>query len=77
MSISDIIQLVGLCLTGLSMAGAAVWSVATFKAESKQVRKSLDNLTEAVGDLAGEIDTLKNEHAQTRERLARLEGNSK
>jgi len=63
MSFSDIVQLI----TIVSVIGSAVWGVATMKA-------SLGNLAKSVDGLAKRIDKLDDEHAETRERVARLEG---
>ena len=65
-----------LVITLISMVSGGVWIVATVKATTGQLVKTVTDLTNSVNRLAERIDDLEHDHANTRERIARLEGNN-
>jgi prefoldin subunit 5 len=74
MTTSDILQLIVMVGTVFSVVASAIWGVATMQAMTKQLKESVSSLTHSVDKLADRIDNIEREHAQVRERIARLEG---
>ena len=58
------------------MVSGGVWIVATVKATTAQLVKAVQDLTASTNKLAERIDSLEHDHADTRERVARLEGSN-
>ena len=76
MNASLVIEIVALCLTALGMVVGGVWIVANVKATTTQLIQTVKALTASVNRLAERIDELEHDHADTRERVAKLEGSS-
>ena len=76
MSVTIFIEVIALAVTILTMCGSAIWGVATIKQVTVQLRDSVASLTVSVNKLSDRIDELEHDHADTRERVARLEGKS-
>ena len=76
MNIAIFIEIVALSVTILTVAASAVWGVATMKQVTVQLRDSVQSLTASVNKLSERIDELEHDHADTRERVARLEGSN-
>lgn len=74
MEASIAIGLVSLAITVIGMICGGVWIVATVKATTSQLVEAVKALTASTNKLAERIDDLEHDHADTRERLARLEG---
>ena len=71
--------IIGLITLGLSLIGmvsGGVWIVATVKATVSQLVEAFKGLAASVDRLTGRIDELEHDHADTRERVAKLEGES-
>ena len=76
MSVTIFIEVIALAVTILTMCGSAIRGVATIKQVTVQLRDSVASLTVSVNKLSDRIDELEHDHADTRERVARLEGKS-
>ena len=77
MSIAIVIEMIALSVTILTVAASAVWGVATMRQVVVQLRDSMASLTGSVDRLSQRIDELEHDHADTRERIAKLEGQTK
>ena len=76
MEASITISLVSIAITVLSMVCGGVWIVATVKATTTQLVQTVEALTKSVNRLTERIDDLEHDHADTRERLAKIEGSN-
>lgn len=76
MSLGIVIEIIALSVTLLTVAASAVWGVATIRQVVVQLRDSVTALTTSVNKLSDRIDELEHDHADTRERVARLEGSA-
>jgi len=74
MSIAIVIEIIALSGTIVTVAASAVWGVATMRQVTVQLRESVQSLTASVNKLSERIDEIEHDHADTRERVARLEG---
>lgn len=74
MEASLAVGLTSLALTLAGMIAGGVWIVATVKATTSQLVRAVDKLTAELHKLSARIDSMEHDHADTRERVARLEG---
>jgi prefoldin subunit 5 len=58
----------------MGMVGGGIWIVATVKATTSQLVKTVEDLTASVKGLTARIDSLEHDHAETQARIAQLEG---
>lgn len=73
MTIAEVLGVVGLFATAVTMVVTAVWSVSKVKQESALTRQSVDTLTARIGELNTKLEHIDQRSDDHDRRIIRLE----